>query len=358
MNTRSAEPLVALNGRFLTRPVSGVERYAGEILARLPGSFDGRIAVVVPPNRVTTPQAVGSHRLQQWSGAAGHRWEQLALPRLVDRIDADLLVSPCNHGPLGTRSQLIVLHDLLPLRFPEFFSRAYSQWTRFTSKALARTSRRIVTVSERSRGELVDFLGVPADKVDVVRPGVGAPFTEISLDDLTDRLGRYCVFVGSNDARKNLGFVLSLWDRVWKELGIELHLVRQVPAASLGDQIEVERPGVVVHNAPDDRTLARLYAEALCLLWPSHHEGFGIPLLECSATGTPFLSTDVGGASSVAVDVDQIVSLDSDLWIERLERWSSSDISDLRRRSAERARSFTWERSASQFAESIERCFD
>jgi len=356
VKTRSSARVVAVNGRFLTRPVTGVERYAGEILSRL--SIDAGVAVIVPPNRVTTPQRTSSLETEPWTGVGGHRWEQFVLPRLADRIDADLLVNPCNHGPLRTRAQLIVLHDLLPLRFPGFVSRPYAEWTRFASRMLARTSRRVVTVSDRSREEILALLDVQPDKVDVVPPGVGLPFTGISLDDVGDRLGRYCVFVGSHDRRKNLGFVLSFWDRVWKELGIELHLIRQRSATPIDETIEVERPGVVTHVAPDDSTLARLYADALCILWPSLHEGWGIPLLECAATGTPFLATDVGGAPLMAVEPEQILPLDADRWFARLERWSSSDIAPLRRRSAERARSFTWERSATKFGESIERCFE
>jgi glycosyltransferase involved in cell wall biosynthesis len=358
VSAHSQAPLVAVNGRFLTRPVTGVERYAREILTRLPLALDGDAAVIVPPNRITGPERAGSVDTEPWTGLKGHRWEQFVLPRLVKALGADLLLSPCNHGPLRSRSQLVVLHDLLPLRFPQFFSRPYSRWTRVASGTLARTSRRVVTVSERSRDEIVELLEVPASKIDVVPPGVGAPFTEIPLDDIPDRLGTYCIFVGSNDARKNLGFVLSFWDRVWKELGIELHLVRQVPAASIAEPVEVERPGVVVHNSPDDHSLARLYAGALCLVWPSRHEGFGIPLLECSATGTPFLGTDVGGASLVASADEQILPLDPELWVERLREWSTSDISELRRRSAARAREFTWEASAAGLARSIERCLE
>ena len=86
----------------------------------------------------------------------------------------------------------------------------------------------------------------------------------------------------------------------------------------------------MLHVDPTDEELVRLYAGALCLVWPSYYEGYGFPLLEAMAVGTPFLSTDVGAAAELAViPEEQILPLDPERWIERIEAWHSADLSEL-----------------------------
>jgi glycosyltransferase involved in cell wall biosynthesis len=109
--------------------------------------------------------------------------------------------------------------------------------------------------------------------------------------------------------------------------------------------------GVVLHADPTDEELVGLYTNALCLLWPSYYEGFGFPLLEAMAVGTPFLSTDVGAAAELAVSPDeQILPLEPVRWCDQLEAWRSADLRELRETSARRARALTWDAAAEQTA--------
>ena len=82
-------------------------------------------------------------------------------------------------------------------------------------------------------------------------------------------------------------------------------------------------------------------------------EGFGIPLLEAMAVGTPFLSSDVGAARELAMLPEQVLPLEPELWIDQLRRWREQDLTDLRRSCAERARQATWERSAAALASAL-----
>ena len=87
----------------------------------------------------------------------------------------------------------------------------------------------------------------------------------------------------------------------------------------------------------------------------SHYEGFGLPLLEAMAVGTPFLSTDTGAASELAITPDQVLPLCADAWINQLRHWCAADPIDLRSASMAKARTTTWARSAEALSASIER---
>jgi glycosyltransferase involved in cell wall biosynthesis len=167
---------------------------------------------------------------------------------------------------------------------------------------------------------------------------------------------RSCVFVGGDDVRKNLAFLTSFWPRVHAELGLELHVVaRGWSSTRRTAGSEEPSAGITMHVDLDDASLARLYADALCLLWPSHYEGYGLPLLEAMAVGTPFLSSDTGAARELAVVAEQVLPLDADAWVEQLARWCRHDPVDVREASITAARAATWARSAEALAVSIER---
>jgi glycosyltransferase involved in cell wall biosynthesis len=348
--------VVAVNGRFLTMSATGVQRYAREILQRLGDHIDRPVLVVVPPDRILEiddPDLSTLEPTGRWHGARGHAWEQLALPRLYRRINGAVLWSPCSWGPIAARRHVPVIHDLGPLIQPQFFTPAYRGIARLLTRPLVRRAALVVTPSTRVRSELVARFSLSHKRVLVIPPGVGPPFASIPLDDIDRRNGRYCLLVGAHDSRKNAEFLLDLWPDVYERTGLELHLTfKSFVTVRRLLHLEDGSRGVVVHVDPTDEELARLYAEALCVLWPSHYEGYGFPLLEAMATGTPFLATDVGAAAELAVaPEDQILPLEPQRWRERIEAWQAEGIAELRQESAARARARTWDAAARQTAD-------
>jgi glycosyltransferase involved in cell wall biosynthesis len=140
--------------------------------------------------------------------------------------------------------------------------------------------------------------------------------------------------------------VLSWWNRVHRELGLELVVTSRRVSTVRHDDPVSETPGVRRTFDPTDDELASLYANALCLLWPSLGEGYGLPLLEAMAVGTPFISTDVGAASELAVRSPQIQPLVADRWMDQIRDWTTTDLEPVRRACVERARPFSWAASA------------
>ena len=352
--------VIAVNGRFLTMSVTGVQRYAREILDRICSNLDSDLRVIVPPDRVLEgddPELGDFRTVLRWHGIDGHRWEQLVLPRLIRKVGGRVLWSPCSWGPLSVKGHVPVIHDIAPITLPEHYTPLYRTFARAMTGPLVRRSALVVTPSARVREELLEQFSIKPEHVQVVPPGVGEPFVSASIEELEPGEPGYCLLVGAHASRKNAAFLLDLWPRVHARTGLELHLTyrRIVTTRRLRSLEQARSPGVVLHADPSDDELVRLYAGALCLVWPSFYEGYGFPLLEAMAVGTPFLSTDVGAATELAVSAEeQILPLDPERWIERIEAWHSADLSKLGQASAARARAQTWEDAASRTARILE----
>jgi len=268
-------PLVAIDARAAVRAeIGGVERYAREMASRLPALRPERYRVVAPP-------AALAHR-------AGHVWEQALLPF----ARGALLYCPANLAPLASRRNVVVIHDAAALRHPEAYSRVYVEYQRRMLPAIAAGARLVITVSEFSRGELVELLGLSAERVVVIGEGVSERFCQ-GLDPGPARraygLKRpYVLALGTVSARKNLP-ALEPAARALERLGIELVLAGSDRGYLRGTAPELRRLGYVA-----DEQLPGLYAGALALVMPSLHEGFGLPCLEAMAAGIPVVAAASG----------------------------------------------------------------
>src|SRR6188472_1192718 len=279
LGSRSLPGPIAIDARAAARPeLGGVERWARELSARLPGLRPGRYAILAPRPRLV-------HR-------AGHAWEQAVLPARAARLGASALLCPANVAPLAFRRTVVVLHDAAVLRHPAWYSRAYAAWQRRLLPAVARRALHVVTVSEFSRGELSVLLGLDPARISVIPGGVGPAFTP-DVDPGPARracgLARpYVLCVASHTARKNLGALAPAAAALARE-GVEL-----VVAGGHRPQFARE-PGVGglrLLDAVDDRLLPGLYAGAELFVLPSLYEGFGLPVVEAMAAGIPVVAAE------------------------------------------------------------------
>src|SRR4051812_31487774 len=190
---------VAINARAAVRAeIGGVERAAREMVARLPRLTPGRYRVIRPPTALT-------HR-------AGHAWEQGWLPF----TRAELIYSPANLAPLASRRNVVVIHDVAALRHPEWYRPAYVRYQRALLPAIAKRARQLITVSEFSKRELEEVLGIT--RVTVIPNGVDERFTPEAKPTLD---GPYVLAVGTQIARKNLQVLTEAATRL-NDRGIDL----------------------------------------------------------------------------------------------------------------------------------------
>jgi glycosyltransferase involved in cell wall biosynthesis len=305
------EGQLTLNGRFLGRgSPTGVGRWAAEVASEL-----GLLADV---QRIV-PRRPGS------TGVSGHLWEQIALPlRCLGRPGP--LLSLANWGPLAVRDQFLVIHDVAPLRRPDWFSPSYVQVSRRLLRPLARRVRFVATVSEFSRGEISDLLEVDRDRIAVLGGGVDlARFAPISPAAGSPQ-PPYFLFVGAHDQRKNLDHVLAFWPRVHASTGAMLVVTRRSTSTTTLSSGPKSMPWMVEVADPSDYELARLYSGSQALLWPSLYEGYGLPLLEVLACGRPFISMDTGAASELAVAGSCVLPQDADAWLDAVVRMAEAEL--------------------------------
>lgn len=259
---------LVVNGRYLDRPVTGVERYAAAIASLLAEETDFR---------VERPQGVST----------GHVWEQLVLPMRLRK--GDVLLSLANTGPLSVRKQLLAIHDLAFLEHPEWFKTSFARWYRWLLPRLARRVAQVITPSEEVRSVIIRTWGVDEDRITVVPPfflpvagsipndpGIGAP---------------YCLIVGSMDPRKRIGEAIA-WYAAFAEPSFRLVWVGR-PGRAFAHEPVGHVQGLIHLTDVDDARLAALYQGAIALIQPTLYEGFGLTVLEAMHHGCPVIATDL-----------------------------------------------------------------
>ncbi len=320
-------PEVVVNGRFLARRVTGVERYGREIL-RFIGS-DYRLE---------------STRRQGWMG---HAWEQLLLPAKLE--PHSLLWSPANTGPLLVRNQALTIHDLSPLERPEWFRTSFAAWYRLFLPILAKRVQKVFTPSEYVKQKVIRRFGLT--DVTVTPNGVDASvFHPGARQTKFDLPARYVLFVGTLEPRKNLDLLLEAWKQVEGDF-TQTWLIVVGTSGEVFRDIDYSRPigRVRFLGYVDDETLAGLYANATLFVLPSQEEGFGLPALEAMASGTPVVVSDGGALPEVVGEAGMVFCLANrhELTCALRECLSNAGLrSALREKGLVRAREFSWQASA------------
>ena len=264
-------------------------------------------------------------------------WYLGALPARARRDGVDVLHCPTFRAPVRTAVPLVVtFHDVAVLRHPESFNR----WTRtYSSRVLPRVvdaAARVIAVSEFTRRELIDLLGVAEEKIRVIPNAVAAPFEP----DGPAADGDYVLAVSTLEPRKNLVRLVEGFQRA----GLDGTTLVLAGARGWGG---VRLPdGVRWVGELGDEELARLYRGARCLAYVSLYEGFGLPVIEAMACGTPVVASRIDAAVEVADGAAVLVDpLDPDAIAAGL-REAVARRDELRERGFVRASQFDWARVA------------
>lgn len=327
---------IVINARAaIRREISGVERWAREMVERLPALRPEAYLVAAPHPRL-------AHQ-------PGHAWEQLVLPVRATRARARVIFSPANVAPLAWRRNVVVLHDAVLLSHPEWFSLPYRAWHGPLLHGLARTAHRVIVPSQFSAHELADHTGIDLDRIDIVPGGVDERFSpSVDPQPAQRALGLqrpYVLTVGGAGLRKNLA-VLEPVAAALHERGIDLAAAgtRRSHHAHSEAVGGIRGLGYVA-----EELLPSLYAGAQAFVLPSLHEGFGLPCIEAMRSGVPVAASDRGalpetcaGAARLFDPGDPTAVSDAVLQLVK----DDAERNRLRAAGLAHAAGLTWERAA------------
>ena len=355
-----------LSGRAWYRS-AGVHQYIHHLLRHL-GQADGRLRYTVLLGEGVLPPDIALTSLRsRWPtsrAAVRVLWEQLVQPWTLRRIGAHLVHGPAFVGPLLAPCPVVItIHDLSFIRFPTLFRPANRLYLTVLTRLSAHRARRLIAVSAHTAAETTRLLGVPSERIDVVYHGVDPAFHPLPTDEVAvfrQRRGlpeRFVLCVGTLEPRKNQTRLVEAFARI-HDGQVKLVLVGGkgwlydelfTRVEALGLSKEIVFPGYVMNDE-----LPLWYNAATILAYPSLYEGFGMPVLEAQACGTPVLTSNVSSLPEAAGDAASMVDpYDVEALAAELDRLLTDKLlrHELRKRGLAHASQFTWPLMAQETAD-------
>jgi glycosyltransferase involved in cell wall biosynthesis len=354
-----------INGRFLTQRMTGVQRYAYEIIFALDEILSlnadlndrlGGMRLILPPG-VRTPVLAKIAHCRTRLGR-GHAWDQLVLPFYA----GNGVLSLGNSGPVLARNSIVCIHDANVFTLPESYSRLFGMAYRTLLPLAGRRAERVATVSQFSADMLVKYGICSREKIFIAPNGHEHALrwnpneAQLVPNSLPKR--PFVLLLGSRARHKNVDIVIDQADGL-DAAGIDIVVAGGASNIFSASGSRPPQPNVHEIGYVGDDDLAALYKRALCLVFPSKTEGFGIPLLEAMAWNCPVISSTA--ASLIEVGGDAVIYVapgDGGQWRNAIIGLSGNEQlrAEMSAKGRQRINRFSWRRSAQIYLEEIERC--
>ncbi|MCJ2115962.1 glycosyltransferase [Methylobacterium sp. J-001] len=355
----------AINGRFLTQSMTGVQRYAFNVTSSVGRIMDskGRAVHLLSPINATDPIIIGSE-FKPIGTFKGQAWEQITLPYSWQGN----LLNLCNTAPAIKTNQVVCMHDANVFIEGNSYGTAFRLFYENLQPLLARRVTKITTVSKFSAGQIAQFLSVKLSNISILPNGhehvhswnpMLATLAPSMLRQTADgQLRPFILALGSRARHKNLAMLLGIAEQL---AAMNVDLVIAGGQSNIFASEDFARNENVRHlGFVTDHDLAYLFDRALCLVFPSLTEGFGLPALEAMALGCPVISTDRASLPEICGDAALLAPPNEpELWIKHIE--SLLERSDLREELIERGRDqalkFSWNDTAQGYLDLMQSPF-
>lgn len=355
---------IFLNGRFLTRPLSGVQRTALELIQALDTFINSNPDIltkfsftIVYSGTIVNEIKLKHITLSKRGFATGIMWEQLELPFITRK---GFLISLCSISTLFKRNQFVMVHDASFFVNEDFFSKNFVKWYKFAIPILGKISKKILTVSQFSKSELVKYARFKPDKVDIIYNSADhiLKYSEPSQEFIIkiDSLRPYCLAVSNLGLNKNFGGLsqaLNKMNFAPYNMLIAGGRMKGLNANELNDQHSVTYLGYV-----SDNELKYLYQNSSLFLFPSFYEGFGIPPLEAMALGCPVIASNTSSLPEVLNDAAAYFNpFDVDDMAHQIQVLlnDNEQLATLKEKGYRQAARYSWHKSAEQLYKLIQK---
>lgn len=359
---------IAFNGWFWPRPDTGSGQYIRNLVTTMRTLAPGlQLTLVVPAgDNVDAPEGVEVLRPAiRYGGHLGKvHFEQVIFPRLLAELNADLGHVPYWGSPLRSPVPIVVtIHDIIPLKLPAYRGGLLARLYTGLVAASARGAQIVLTDSIASKNDIVERLGIPEDRVEAIYLAVsgeyrdrGENFVDMAIRQQYDLPREYVLYLGGFDVRKNVRHLLKAYTYVRAGLADQVPLViagrlpktitpRFDDVQSLIEQQNLS-DAVRLIGFVDEGHKASLYRMARVFAYPSMYEGFGLPVLEAMACGTPVVTTDRSSLPEVLGDAGFVVGAEDARGMAGaiLAIINQDNVyEDLKQKGVKRAQDFTWE---------------
>ena len=358
VDLRMSQPIINLS--FLSPQPTGLSVYATNILPYLSDLNPIAISTAPIPNYschlintdFTHHSGTRKHLDRLW-------WTQFQLPKIYHQLKSQLLFSPVPEAPIFTDCRYIVTaHDFIPLHFPKKFSTS-TVYHRYYVPHILNQAQHIICNSQATAKDIGDFFDIPTSKI----TPIPLAYDRQHFQFLNLPTKNYFLYIGRQEAYKNLRRIISAFCEIPQSQDYELWLVgstdlryrpaldTQITALGMTDRIKFLE---YVHYSD----LPKIINQAMALVFPSLWEGFGLPILEAMACGTPVITSNLASMPEVAGDAAILVDPYDTNQIADAMRMVAEDSqlrSKLRQSGLARAKQFSWEKTGKATAMVLER---
>lgn len=342
---------IGIDARLMTYRIGGIATYDRYLIGAL--RDDPHQYTVFQSRKAERPIVDHLQTATLWI-PPHHRLEQYTLPFEIARHRLDIYHST-DFIPLrwGASHQVITVHDLSFLILPEHKDLASSRYYTDQIEWAVRKADHILSNSQATKRDMIELLGVPEAKITVTPLGIGAEFrAREALPPVAGLPDEYMLFVGTIEPRKNIPLLVEAYKRLKSPPALVLAgrtgwLYEDI--VKVIHQAQTEGYHVIWRDDIGDGELVSLYQHAELVVMPSHYEGFGFPIAEAMACGTPVIASNISSLPEVMGDAGLLVP-PSDLgaWVEAIEQglhdqaWRKGAIE----RGRVQSERFTWENCA------------
>ena len=290
---------IAIDVRMIGQFMHGISRYAYNLIKGI-SEADKRNDYVLISNDNYLADFVSSSENFSLTITKSKLYgieEQISIPRVLKKERIDIFHSPSFFGPISEGCKVIMtIHDMIHVLFPEESSVIHKAYYSLIVKRAAKNASRILTVSENSKRDIVNYLNVPPEKIVVTYNAVDGDFrrsNEDKVEETKDRFGingRFILYVGNQKPHKNVGLLIKAYQQLRGRIKHQLVIVGQKDRLFQKGLKGKNLEGVIFVGEASDELLPHFYSGADVFVSPSLYEGFGLPFIEAFACKTPVVA--------------------------------------------------------------------